>query len=414
SSPRDPLFVNFTVPQSDFARIHVGTPVQVEVDSYPGQTFSGKITAMGAAINTATRQIDVQATVPNPKTILRPGMFGNVTVIEKRLEKVLTVPASAITYNTFGDFVYVVEKKPSMARKARSPSSASSRPVSSEAARYRFCRGCVRESWWSPGGRSSSTRVVLSKSPPAAKPEDGGDEIYGYLHSSTGSGYGLESGDPPSRITGLYRNDGARVPGHHQHRGYGNHGLPRRQSQHHPGLHHHPVGAGDRQRPRHRLHDLQQFRGHVHHHRVHETELQPRRGGGQYPVEGPAGDQRTARRQPVAGDQRDRGQYHGSHVYRLLQQPIEPAADYRLPPAGGPAQARGGQRRGSGADPAARLRERQYVFHARLAQSPEDGSPRDQRVPGIPDSGRQRLHLGGREHPGDRDGGHYRRDHQPP
>ncbi|MBU2808189.1 efflux RND transporter periplasmic adaptor subunit [Acidithiobacillus ferrooxidans F221] len=107
----DPLFVNFTVPQSDFARIHVGTPVQVEVDSYPGQTFSGKITAMGAAINTATRQIDVQATVPNPKTILRPGMFGNVTVIEKRLEKVLTVPASAITYNTFGDFVYVVEKK---------------------------------------------------------------------------------------------------------------------------------------------------------------------------------------------------------------------------------------------------------------------------------------------------------------
>ena len=107
----DPLYVNFTVPQSDFARIHVDTPVQVEVDSYPGQRFSGRITALGSAINTATRQIDVQATVPNPKTILRPGMFGNVTVIEKRQEKVLTVPASAITYNTFGDFVYVVEKK---------------------------------------------------------------------------------------------------------------------------------------------------------------------------------------------------------------------------------------------------------------------------------------------------------------
>ncbi|WP_123106218.1 efflux RND transporter periplasmic adaptor subunit [Acidithiobacillus sulfuriphilus] len=107
----DPLYVNFTVPQSDFARIHMDTPVQVEVDSYPGQHFSGKITALGSAINTATRQIDVQATVPNPKTILRPGMFGNVTVIEKRQEKVLTVPASAITYNTFGDFVYVVEKK---------------------------------------------------------------------------------------------------------------------------------------------------------------------------------------------------------------------------------------------------------------------------------------------------------------
>lgn len=107
----DPLYVNFTVPQSDFARIHVDTPIQVEVDSYPGQRFSGRITALGSAINTATRQIDVQATVPNPKTILRPGMFGDVTVIEKRQEKVLTVPASAITYNTFGNFVYVVEKK---------------------------------------------------------------------------------------------------------------------------------------------------------------------------------------------------------------------------------------------------------------------------------------------------------------
>ncbi len=106
----DPLHANFTLPQSELQDIHVDTPVQMETDALPGQLFGGKVTALGASVNDTTRQIDVQATIANPKSVLRPGLFGELTVVRDVEEKVLTVPVSALSYNTFGDYVYVIEK----------------------------------------------------------------------------------------------------------------------------------------------------------------------------------------------------------------------------------------------------------------------------------------------------------------
>ncbi|WP_081577641.1 efflux RND transporter periplasmic adaptor subunit [Acidithiobacillus thiooxidans] len=106
-----PLYANFTLPQSDLQNIQVGTPVQIQTDALPGQTFSGKVTALGSAVNNSTRQIDVQATIDNPKNQLRPGLFGELTVVRDTAESVLVVPVSAISYNTFGDYVYVIHKE---------------------------------------------------------------------------------------------------------------------------------------------------------------------------------------------------------------------------------------------------------------------------------------------------------------
>ncbi|UTV79954.1 efflux RND transporter periplasmic adaptor subunit [Acidithiobacillus sp. YTS05] len=107
----DPLYVDFTLPQSDLPELQVGTPVQFRSDATGDQTFTGKITALGSAINAQTRQVEVQATLNNPKAVLRPGMFGNVTVVRNVTQKVLTVPVAAITYNTYGNFVYLIENK---------------------------------------------------------------------------------------------------------------------------------------------------------------------------------------------------------------------------------------------------------------------------------------------------------------
>ena len=109
----DPLYVNFTLPQSDLPRLQVGTPVRVTSDAAPGQSFEGKITALGSAVDGATRQIAVQATLPNPKHVLRPGMFAEAEVVQNVARKVLTIPVSAVSYNTYGDYVYLIhsEKK---------------------------------------------------------------------------------------------------------------------------------------------------------------------------------------------------------------------------------------------------------------------------------------------------------------
>ena len=107
----DPLYVNFSLPQQDLGHLHIGQKVLVSVDAYGGKTFSAEVNALNAQVSTATRNIDVQGRLANPGRLLRPGMFVRVKVLGHEKRRVLVVPASAITYNTYGSYVYVVTTK---------------------------------------------------------------------------------------------------------------------------------------------------------------------------------------------------------------------------------------------------------------------------------------------------------------
>lgn len=105
----DPLYVNFSLPQSDIASISVGQPIAVTLDAFPGQQFTGKVTAIDSEINTSTRTIAVQGTIANPKQQLRPGMFSRIDIMIDQQDKVIAVPVSAISYAPYGDTIYVIE-----------------------------------------------------------------------------------------------------------------------------------------------------------------------------------------------------------------------------------------------------------------------------------------------------------------
>ena len=105
----DPLRVQFTVPQSRIALVQVGQEVHIEVDACPGQEFTARVTALGSEVDPASRNITVEARLPNPKRLLRPGMFAQARLLVGAPHEALAVPAEAITYNTYGDFVYRVE-----------------------------------------------------------------------------------------------------------------------------------------------------------------------------------------------------------------------------------------------------------------------------------------------------------------
>ena len=47
--------------------------------------------------------------IPNQAEKLRPGMFGEVTLILPREDRVLALPTAGISYAPFGDTVYIVE-----------------------------------------------------------------------------------------------------------------------------------------------------------------------------------------------------------------------------------------------------------------------------------------------------------------
>jgi membrane fusion protein, multidrug efflux system len=105
----DPLFVDFYVPQSELGRLQVGQTVNLKLDAYAGRGFTGKLSAINPKVDLGTRNVQVEATVPNHDKALTPGMFAKVTVDAGREQRQLTLPQAAIVYNPYGDTVYVVQ-----------------------------------------------------------------------------------------------------------------------------------------------------------------------------------------------------------------------------------------------------------------------------------------------------------------
>ena len=104
----DPIYVNFSVPQQDAGQVHTGHNVRVTTGDVSSVQFAGRITAINSIVDEATRNIQLQATLTNPKGALRPGMFVQAEVLLGASRPVVTLPASAISYAPYGDSVFVV------------------------------------------------------------------------------------------------------------------------------------------------------------------------------------------------------------------------------------------------------------------------------------------------------------------
>jgi membrane fusion protein (multidrug efflux system) len=107
----DPIFVNFSLPQQQLARVAPGNQVRVTSDAAAGQVFDGKITAINPEVDAATRNIRLQATIANAGEKLRAGMFASVEVMLPTSNRVLVIPATAVLYAPYGDSVFVVDEK---------------------------------------------------------------------------------------------------------------------------------------------------------------------------------------------------------------------------------------------------------------------------------------------------------------
>jgi membrane fusion protein (multidrug efflux system) len=107
----DPIYMDFNLPQRQVSEISLGQPVAVLSDAYAGQTFSGKVTAIDAKVDTTTRNVQVEATVANPHKLLLPGMFGSAAVDSGEKKTYLTLPQTAITYNPYGATVFITAEK---------------------------------------------------------------------------------------------------------------------------------------------------------------------------------------------------------------------------------------------------------------------------------------------------------------
>ena len=107
----DPVYVDYSLPERNLAKLSVDQPVRITVSAYPDQVFDGRITAISPAVDRQTRNVQIRALFENPDRLLRPGMFAKVETLLPQKDKVLTLPRQAVTFNTYGDAVFVIEEQ---------------------------------------------------------------------------------------------------------------------------------------------------------------------------------------------------------------------------------------------------------------------------------------------------------------
>ncbi len=104
-----PIYVDFYLPQQNLVQIKAAENVQLSSDTYPNETFTGKITTINPKVDVNTRNIEVEATLLNQEHKLLPGMFAQVKIYTGKPQRYLTLSQAAISYNPYGSLVYIIK-----------------------------------------------------------------------------------------------------------------------------------------------------------------------------------------------------------------------------------------------------------------------------------------------------------------
>jgi RND family efflux transporter MFP subunit len=104
----NPLRVELTVPAQYISSVSEGRSVAIQMDSYPGQTFTGQVRYVSPGVRADSRALIVEAVVDNPKGLLKPGLFVTARIEQTAPTPGVLVPASAVQTTAGTSRVYVV------------------------------------------------------------------------------------------------------------------------------------------------------------------------------------------------------------------------------------------------------------------------------------------------------------------
>lgn len=113
----DPVYVDFNLPEQQLNQVATGQAVAVTVDSTPGRRFEGVVAAIEPAVDSQSRNFKVRARLANPSGLLRPGQFARAEIALGDAHDVITIPRSAVSYNPYGNSVYVIQNGQQVAGK---------------------------------------------------------------------------------------------------------------------------------------------------------------------------------------------------------------------------------------------------------------------------------------------------------
>jgi cobalt-zinc-cadmium efflux system membrane fusion protein len=100
------LWVQIDVRESEVPLLRVGSRFVLNVAHLPSQTFEGRVTVVGDAVDPTTRTVKVRGVVANPKRALRAEMLATAQ-IERPMGPGVTVPATSVALRGTQHVVYL-------------------------------------------------------------------------------------------------------------------------------------------------------------------------------------------------------------------------------------------------------------------------------------------------------------------
>ncbi|NVM20441.1 MAG: efflux RND transporter periplasmic adaptor subunit [Desulfobacterales bacterium] len=102
--------------ERDYPKMRVGQATVVDTDAFPGRTFSGRIVRIAPLLKETSRKARVELEVPNPKGMLKPGMFVRAQIEFARHDNATVVPVAALTRRNNKQGVFLADTEKAMAR----------------------------------------------------------------------------------------------------------------------------------------------------------------------------------------------------------------------------------------------------------------------------------------------------------
>ncbi len=106
----NPVWLEAAVPESQAGDVSIGQTVRAALTAYPGELFTGRITAILPSAQADSRTLTVRAELPNPGLRLRPGMFAQVT-LSPEPRKALLIPVEAVIRTGRRNLVMLAQDK---------------------------------------------------------------------------------------------------------------------------------------------------------------------------------------------------------------------------------------------------------------------------------------------------------------
>jgi len=92
----DNVKIYASVSEKDYSLIRKGTPAEISLDAFPGETFRGRVNNVRPVIDPLSRTTQVEIVLPNPRHRIKPGMFAKVDLILIKKTDIMVIPFDAV------------------------------------------------------------------------------------------------------------------------------------------------------------------------------------------------------------------------------------------------------------------------------------------------------------------------------